>query len=420
VEGCALKIWLINHYAVLPTQAGGARHYSLAKELVSRGHDVTVIASSFDHATRTEAHLDSRSRWKLEVLDGVNFVWIRTHPYSRNDMKRIVNMVGFACRVCGCCWYEKRGAPDVVIGSTPHLIAALSAERLAKRWQVPFVLEVRDLWPQGLIDVGGYSQRNPAIRALRRTERHLYANAQRIVSLLPGAVEYIAGHGGERERIAWIPNGIDLGIAPEPSPPRERSQFVITYAGAHGITNGLDSVLDAAQILQCEGLGDKVVFRLIGDGPEKCRLQRRAKDEALDLVHFETPVSKRDVYNELQESDILIATLRKSNLYRYGISLNKIYDYMAVARPVVFGADSLNNPIAESGAGIAVAPEDAKAMARAIGLLMATPLDKRWEMGLLGREYVETHHDFARLAIVLEAVLVSAVETYGAYHMASH
>lgn len=401
----SLKIWMINHYA-----EPYARHHNLALELVRRGHRVVIFASSFDHKSRRENRLAPGEKMRSEDIDGVTFVWMRTPPYPGNTAARVWNMAVFAGRI----WRGGKPAgfdpPEVIIGSSPHLFAALPAQRLAASLHVPFVLEVRDLWPQSLVDLGGVSPRHPVVRGLEAIEKYLYRRAARIISLLPGAAEHMAKKGADPEKVVWIPNGVNLDLVPPPEPPRNDGVFTVMYAGAHGLANALDTLLDAARIVRSKLWGKGVRFRFIGDGPEKPRLEGKAQVENLENVSFENPVPRNQVYGLLKKGDVLWVTLRDSPLYRWGISLNKLYDYLASARPIVFGANVSLNPVDEAGAGITVPPEDPNALAQAIKRLYDMSPDERWEMGLRGREYVEKHHNFSRLADKLENLLEEAVK----------
>lgn len=401
-----MNILVVNHYVGTPKDGMGNRHYMFAKELMSRGHHVTILTSSFIHKTRTEDHLTKGEQWKKETVEGVPFVWVRTPQYIGNGLDRIWNMLYFAYRTMISFKKFQIERPDIVVGSSPHLFAALSAQKLAKKLGVPFVLEIRDLWPESLIELGDFSRRNPGILVMEAIERHLYRSADHIICLLPGGIEHISYKGGNKGKITWVPNGIDLKLVPIPQPlQRTDSKFTVMYAGAHGLANGLDSILDAAAFIQSKGLGDKVCFRFIGDGPEKVRLQQRTEQEDLRLVTFEPFVPRSEIYGYLQEADAFIVTLRDVGLYKYGISLNKLYDYLVCARPIIFGASSLNNPIEESDGGLTVPPEDPEAMAQTIIQLMDMSLEERWEMGLRGRCYAEEFHDYAKLADRIEAVL---------------
>jgi len=400
-----MNLWLVNHYAILPQQAGGTRHYTLVRELVKRGHQVTIIASSFDHTTRKELHILDGAPSRLEVVDGVRFLWLRTPPYEGNSAQRLWNMMVFARKVLGLRAADLSGPPDVILGSSPHLFAAWAAERLARRYRVPFVLEVRDLWPQSLVDLGSFSEGHPFIRWLEYIERGLYRRARHVITLLPGAKEHIAQKGGHPDRITWIPNGIDADSLPLPEPPTPKDAFELMYAGTHGLANGLQVVLEAAEKLQ-----DRPVrFRLVGDGPDKPRLMAMAEEKGLKNVVFEPPVPKSQIPGLLREADAFLMVLRDSPVFRWGVSPNKLFDYMAAARPVIFSVNTPLNPVAVAGAGITVPAEDADALAEAALELSATSPEERWQMGLRGRKYVEENHNLNLLANKLELVLSNVV-----------
>lgn len=401
-----MNIWLVNHYAITPSQAGGTRHYNLARRLVERGHRVTVIASSFDHVRQQELHLEPGEVSRVETVDGVQFLWLRTPPYRGNSVGRLWNTMVFARRVLSVRPEKVGYAPNVVLGSSPHLFAAWAAERLARRYRASFVLEVRDLWPQSLVDLGSFSPGHPFIRLLASLEKRLYRRARRIVTLLPGAAEHIAQKGGNPAKIAWIPNGIDLDRLPPPEPPAAKETFELMYAGTHGLANGLQVVLEAAERLQ----NHSVRFRLVGDGPDKPRLVEMAAKMNLNNVVFEPPVPKNQVYTLLQEADAFLMVLRDSPVFRWGVSPNKLFDYMAAARPVIFSVNTPLNPVAEAGAGITVPAEDADSLAAAIVEISSLSAEERWRMGLRGRRYVEENHNLSRLADKLEAVLRDALD----------
>ena len=403
-----MRIWMINHYA----EPYGRQH-NLAGELIRRGHRVVIFASSFDHRTRQENRLAPGEKVKREDIDGVPYVWLRTPPYPGNTSARVWNMAVFAGRI----WRVGKAAgferPDVIIGSSPHLFAALAAQRLAARFRVPFVLEVRDLWPQSLVDLANVSARHPVVRGLEKMERYLYRRAARIISLLPGAVDHMVEKGADRERVVWIPNGINTDLVPPPEPPANDGVFTVMYAGAHGLANALDYVLDAAAVLQQEDLDRRILIRFIGDGPEKSRLQEVAAQRELTNVRFDGPVPRNRVYDLLREADAFVMPLKHSPVFRWGVSPNKLFDYLATARPVIFSVNSPINPVAEAQAGLTVPPENPLALAEAIKELLYMSPEKRWEMGLRGREYVERYHSFARLADKLEKTLKDAMKDKG-------
>jgi glycosyltransferase involved in cell wall biosynthesis len=402
-----MTIWIVNHYAAPPSRAGGTRHYSLLRELIRRGHSGTIFASSFDHITRREVSLEPGERCRVAVEAGVPFVWVRTPGYSGNTAARLWNMLVFTGRVWAKAGMDRHGRPDVILGSSPHLFAALAAYRCARRYQIPFVLEVRDLWPESLVELGQIPRYHPVVMALGRIERFLYERADRIISLLPSALEYIRGRGGDWQKVVHIPNGVALDLIPMPEPPPAREMFTLMYAGAHGQANGLDTLLDAAILLNREGWQDKLSVRLLGDGPERGRLEGRVRSEQMRNVSIEGPIAKENVFHILEQADACILILRNASIFRYGISPNKLFDYMAAGRPVILSVNSMNNPVEEAGAGFTLAPEDPKALAECIKRLAGLSPVERWEMGMRGRRYVEQHHSVARLAGQLELTLAA-------------
>jgi len=401
-----MRVWLINHYAVPPSEPGGTRHYALARELIRKGHDVTIIASSFNHSTGIQISCTHGRLSTFEQLGEVPFLLLRVPAY-RGNMARLWNMVVFAFEVWSGLGTKGMRKPDIVIGSSLTLLAAFAAERLARRLRVPFVLEIRDLWPQTLINMG-MRPHHPAVVGFGIIERYLYRSADKIITLLPNASEYIVPRGAHSSDITWIPNGVDMELIPFPKVPTPHKQFVVMYAGSHGLSDALDSVLDAAAILNKEAPG-RFRFRFFGDGPSKRDLRRRVETERIANVVFDDPVPKQKVFSILQDANAFIITAKKTDLYRYGISPNKLHDYMAAARPTVFAGESHNNPIAEASAGITVGPEDPRAIARAVQTLAVMSTDERWAMGLRARRYIEEHHDFTVLARRLELVLQSAL-----------
>lgn len=406
------RLWILNHYAVTPDMAGGTRHFELARRLVQAGNDVTILASSFHHGQRREMRLRGRETWRVELVDGVRFVWLRTPPYERNDWHRIANMLGYAARsyLLGRRLPQSADGvlePDVIIGSTVHLLAVVSAFALARFYRAHFMMEVRDLWPQTLVDMGRLAEHSPVTRLLRGLETFLYRRAECIVVLLPKAPEYVAGLGIDKAKVVWIPNGVDVSqfVGTRSAAPAQRP-FTIMYVGAHGRANALSSILDACATLHEQGHDDIRVV-LVGDGPEKRALQAYASERNLPNVEFRDAVAKSAVPGVLEEADALVLVLRDLALYKYGISLNKLFDYLAAGRPIVLAGHPANNVVEEAGCGLTVAPGDACALADAFVRVSELPAGEREAMGERGRQYARQHHDWSVLALRLEECIES-------------
>jgi glycosyltransferase involved in cell wall biosynthesis len=397
-----MRIVMVNHYARPPRLQGGTRHHSLARTLVGAGHEVTLVASSFDHWERRRTVEHGPGVLRTEICDGVKLVWLRSPGYG-GPMLRVVDMLAFAGLVTA------RGIPDrpdVVVGSSPHPFAALAGWGLARRAGCPFVYEIRDLWPQTLIDLGRVSPNAAVVRTFRAIERFLCERAARVVTLLPGSETYLMDRGVAESKIEWVPNGVDFSLLGPARPPNpDGGALRVGYAGAHALANCLDVLLDAADLLRDE----PITFTLIGTGPMKRSLMDRARDRELSRVEFLDPVPKQEIYDRLADFDAFVALTDDSPLYRYGISLNKLYDYMGVGRPIVFSSGSPYDPVSLARCGVTVPPADPAALAEAFRRVASMSPEERAELGRAGRAYVLQHHDLAvlgaRLAQILEAVV---------------
>ncbi|OAK61366.1 glycosyltransferase WbuB [Variovorax paradoxus] len=401
------QVWIINHYAQEPDGAGGTRHFHLAKYLEACGWQATVIAASVELNSGRQ-RLDTDEAHRLERVGGVPFLWVRTPTYRGNGGGRMRNMLAFMRRVILARTTRQLPRPDVVVGSSVHPFAAVAGAMLARRFNVPFVFEVRDLWPQTLVDMGRLRESSPVTWAMRKLELWLYRRAVRTVVLLPHAWKYIAPLGIPRERIVWIPNGVDLSLFPPSQPPvREPSEpFTLMYLGAHGQANGLHTVLLAMKLLQERATVPAIRLRMVGDGALKPVLIAQARQLGLRNVSFEPAVPKREVPALAAQADaFVIAVLDLPNLYRYGISMNKLFDYLAAARPIVMASDASNNPVADAQAGPTVRADQPLQLADAIVQVATASQDERARMGRNGRRYVAHHHDFPQLSQRLAAVL---------------
>jgi glycosyltransferase involved in cell wall biosynthesis len=399
------KVWILNHYAQAPDVPGGTRHFNMVTNLDKHGWKAAIIASSFDHSSKQQRLVGSEKR-RLEALDGVPFLWVRTPAYTGSSFGRIFNILTFTWKVLQRKTTANLSPPDVVIGSSVHPFAALAGALLARRYGLPFIFEVRDLWPQTLIDMGRIKSSSAMAWALRKLELLLYKRAERVVVLLPKAWEYIVPLGIARHKVVWIPNGVDLALFPQLADPAPSDVFTLMYLGSHGQANGLDCLLQAMKLVEQSPLGQKIVLRMFGDGPLKPALVVQARDLGLKNISFEPPVPKSLIPEVAAQADAFVLTvLDLPKLYRYGISMNKMYDYMAASRPIILASNAANNPVADAKAGLSVAPGQPKALAQAILQIAATPREERQRMGRAGRDYVAQNHDFAHLSARLATVL---------------
>jgi glycosyltransferase involved in cell wall biosynthesis len=403
-----MRIWILNHYASPPDQPTGTRHYDLGRVLVRQGHDVTIFASGFSHITLREDRLQANERMRIDCIDGVRFVWLRTTPYSANDGRRALNMLSYAFNAIRV--QRRMPRPDVVVGSSVHLAAVAAAFVIGKARRAPFVFEVRDLWPQVLVDMGAIKENGTATWVLRRLESFLYRRARVIVSLLPRAVDYMTQLGIPREKVVYIPNGIadyDERVS-EPNDSatallaqigqlRQTGCMIAGYVGSHVRANGVDSLVKSARVLRDRGVHD-VALVFVGDGLEKEKSRQLAVDYDLRNVIFWDALPKRCVPAVLEALDIALFALHDISTYKYGLSCNKLFDYMASARPIVSACAAENTLVAASGAGICVPSDSPDDIADALMKLRSMGEAERHAIGERGRHWVYEHHGATALA----------------------
>ena len=410
-----MNILYINHYAGGPAYGMEYRPYYLAREWVRRGHQVTIVAASHSHVRTRQPKMTGR--FTTEIVDGVRFVWCDTPAYRGNGVGRVLNIVAFLRRLGQWRqWLDVK--PDAVIASSTYPADIGAARRLARRHGATLVWEVHDLWPLSPIELGGMSARHPFIRWMQHAENTACREADVVVSMLPKADLHLREHGMDRAKFVYVPNGIDpaewvgegaielpAAHAAAIGSARESGHMLVAYAGAHGVANALGSMLDAAALSR-----DKpVTWLLVGDGPEKAALQRRVAVEGLTNVVMLDAVPKAAIPALLRAMDVLYIGLQSEPLFRFGISPNKLMDYMMAERPVICAIAAGNDPVSEAGCGKSIAPEDPAALAAAVAQMCGLAPQARQQLGQAGRAYVERHHVYPVLAMrFLDAVSEAA------------
>ncbi len=400
-----MNILLINHYAGSPRHGMEFRPYYLAREWVAAGHKVQIVAAAHSHVrARQPEHVDSP---RDELIDGIAYRWLPAPRYVGNGLGRVRNIWAFL----RCLWREtprlvEQLNPDVVIASSTYPMDIWVARRIARRAGATLVYEVHDLWPASPIELSGMSPRHPFIVMCQRAEDNAYRDADVVVSMLPVVADHMQAHGLDLRKLHIVPNGVALEEwqgTPSPLAPelvarltavKASGRTIVGYAGSHGRPNALDVLLDAAALVRNESLA----FVLVGDGHEKERLERRVRDEGLVHVIFAAPIPKAQIPSLLAAFDIAYIGWQRVPIYRFGIAPNKLMDYMMAGRAVLHSVEAGNDPVAEAGCGLTVAPESAEAVARGLRELAGLAPEARGAMGARGRAYVVAKHSYRALA----------------------
>lgn len=405
-----MHILLIHQAYTELDQPGGTRHAEFARHLASRGHRVTVIASSVSYLT---GDMDQKRRAQSSEDEGnskVNVIHAYTYPaLHRSFVHRTISFLSFMVSsfVIGL----RIDNIDIVWGTSPPIFQGLAAWVLASYRRIPFVFEVRDLWPAFAIAVGVL--RNPVlIRASEWLERFLYRKSDVLIVNSPGFIDHVRDRGADR--IELIPNGTDVSMfTPSSSGDDFRlkhclaGKFIALYAGAHGMSNDLGVILEAAALLHDR---DDIIFILIGDGKEKPALISRAKDMQLKNIKFLPPIPKMEMPEALAAANACIAILKPIPLYGT-VYPNKVFDYMAAGRPVILAMQGVIRQVVEAAqAGIPVPPGDPRSLAEAITTIAKNP-GSGADLGKMGHEYVKIHFDrpaqAEKLAQVIENLTIN-------------
>lgn len=405
----AVHTLLIHQAFTTPTDAGGTRHYELAQRVIANGDRFSVVASDFGYlsAKRTAGSLAGRE----EIVDGIRVLRVATSRSMHSGMAgQLLSFLTFASSslVAGL----RVRDVDVVLATTPPIFQAVTAWLVAALRRRPLILEIRDLWPEFIIDMGRL--RNPlAIAVARRLERFLYDHADSFIVNSPAYVDYLETKGVERDRITLIPNGVspEMFAADDPdvvAAAREirlrhgfGEKFVVMYAGAMGPANDLEVLLGAAERLRDD---ERVQVVLVGDGKTRKQLEASARARGLTNVTFVSPQSKTNMRAFLEAADACVATLQNIAMFRMTYP-NKVFDYLAAGRPVLLGIDGVIREVVERAeGGVFVSPGDSQALADAIRRLARDP-DGCRDMGARGRDYVRRHFNRRDHGELLTAVL---------------
>lgn len=404
-------IWLINQYASTPETGFAGRQYYFAEELAKLGYQVYLIAASNSHLLRNPVG-DFSGAYRVDEVNGFKMIWVKTFKYDNaHSKKRILNWLYFARQLTKL---DKLidGKPDVILYSSPTPVGYLGAEKLAKKLKAKLVFEVRDIWPLTLMEVGGYSSQHPFIRLLQWIENRAYKNADRVVSNLKYAVEHMTQHGMDVKKFAWVANGFSMAevsnkqaLSIDVINRLPSDKFIVGYTGTLGLANTLTTLIETADLLK---ENDDIAFVIVGHGKEKETLKNKINNLKLRNVYLIDSIPKIQVQSMLAKFDVCYLGLKKDKLFQYGVSPNKLFDYLYSAKPIIYAIDSGNyQPVTEANAGISVEPENPQAIADAILGLYHLSAKERIKLGENARNLAMREYEYGMLAKKLAGLFAS-------------
>lgn len=395
-----MNILVINHYAGSSELGMEFRPYYMSREWVKQGHNVLIVGATYSHLRKQQPIAGS------EKVDDVVYYWIKTNRYKGNGIGRVFSMFLFVFKLLFTCeklWKDFH--PDIVIASSTYPLDIFPARKIAKRYNAKLVFEVHDLWPLSPIELGGYSKVHPFIVVMQIAENYAYKYCDWVISLLPNALEHMKNHGLCDNKFIYVPNGFDetewANIQDLSSDYisffenlRRNNKRIIGYAGGHAKSNALDFLIDAMKLVKDKDF----VCVIVGKGQEKERLMNRVKKEQIDNIFFLEAVYKLQIPSLLKQMDILYIGWENNPLYRFGISPNKLIDYMMASKPIIHSVNTTNDWVKEYECGISVSAESPEEIAQGIECVFSLDDETLSEMGKRGLEFASRNLSYTVLA----------------------
>jgi glycosyltransferase involved in cell wall biosynthesis len=389
-----MKIRYVSQYFPPEMGAPAARAAELSRHWAAAGHDVSVLTGFPNHPTGIIPP-EYRKRFRKgvvhEKINGVHVsrTWLLPFP-NRKAYERMLNYSSFCVSAAMTGLFLPK--PDVVIATSPQLLVGLSGWWLARSKRVPFVFEVRDLWPESLAAVGMGDANSSLHRALGKIAGFLYRHSDRIVVVTPAFEEYLVEHWGvPREKISVIENGVETDLfAPQPATKLRNElgaseKFLVSYIGTMGMAHGLETILSAAAELR--DTNPEIAFLLLGEGADKERIVELARQRHLNNLRFVDQQPRERIPAYICASDACVVLLKKTDLFKTVIP-TKMLEFMSCERPVILGVDGQARSILEeAGGGLVIEPENSDALVRAARSLSADRELAR-KLGQSGREHM--------------------------------
>ena len=399
-----MNILYLEHYAGSPEMGMEFRPYYLSREWVKMGHKVTIIAGSYSHLRKKNPVVDND--WETEIIDGIEYVWLKTGEYIGNGVSRALTMERFVKKLLVKANYiAKKWKPEVVIASSTYPFDTFPAQRIAKIAKAKYIHEVHDMWPATLYEVGGMSRKHPFVIAMQVAENSAYKHCDKCVALLPYSKEYMVAHGLDPDKWINIQNGVveeeweQYDAIPDLHKNffnEHKDNYIVGYFGGHALSNALDQCLDVAkQVLE---LDTNIIFVFVGAGVEKKRLMERAQKEIISNVYFLPPVDKKAIPDLLSYFDCSYITGMPSPLYRFGLCPNKLYDSMMAGLPIICAFDGPKTLVSIYKCGLECNPAITSDVVQTILKLYRLSDDEKKSIGKNGEKAIKEQFTYRALA----------------------
>lgn len=407
-----MKIMFLSHYYPPEVNAPASRTSEHCRAWAKLGHDVTVVTCAPNHPNGKVYPGFKNKLFQSEMVDGVRVIRLWTYMAANEGfLRRTLNYVSYLVAVTLA--VPRLPKTDVVVSTSPQFFCGLAGLSVRTLKRIPWVLEVRDLWPESIVTVGAMNK-GLAVRSLEAVERFAYRAADYIVPVTDSFVHHIAERGGDPRRMTIIKNGVDLALFQQDPDGAARirrelgleGKFIAAYVGTHGMAHGLDVILDAAERLRHD---PRIVFLLVGDGAERAGLLERRAARNLDNVLIAGQRPKQDMPAIWTATGVSLILLRRNDLFRKVIP-SKMFEAMAMRRPIILGVEGESCALLQSAnAGIPIPPQDAEALTAAI-LKLANDPAYAASLAQSGETFVRANFDRSELASRYAAALETAAD----------
>ena len=412
-----MKMWIFNHYATNQYIDGTGRHQALAKYLIKMGHDVRIFCADTIHNSNDLIDTENKLFTEKKGKDNVDYIFIKTCPYTGNGKARIKNMTLFWRRLPRVVnqYIENEGKPDVFIASSVHPLTLVAGLSLKRKHNIPCICEIRDLWPESIVSYGQARETNPAIKILYKLEKYIYRKADRIVFTMAGGKQYIIDKGWEKQidlsKVRYICNGIDGELYAQniteniilDSDLEDDNSYKIVYAGSiRKADEAVPKLVNIAELLKQKELND-IKILVYGDGDIRDELVLECKRKGLMNIVFKGFVDKKYIPFILSKSNLNILNLTDNNILKYGGSQNKLFEYLKSGKPILAGESNPFSIINQYKCGISRKFNDNNEIVDAIQEIRNSNFDED------KIKNAADNFDFSYLAILLEKCIREVV-----------
>ena len=393
------NIWIINQYCGSKVHGMNFRSWYFAKELKKKGHYPHIISASYSHLFHKLPV--TKGKFTLENVDGIPFTWVKVSKYKGSQsIGRVLVMIQFMLNLF-LLPKKKLQDPDVIIVSSLSPLPIINAYLWSIKYKAKLIFEVRDIWPLSLIEIGGFSKLNPLVLFFGWFEKFAYKKADKVISLLPNAKPHMVSRGMEKDKFVHIPNGFNVE---EMKKSKEldksisnlipKNKFIVGYTGSLGASNAMEYLIEASNLLENN---ENIHFVIFGKGQHLEKLKNNAKNN----VSFLGQIDKSQIQSAISFFDVCYIGWHNHSLYRFGISPNKIFDYMYAGKPIIHSVNTTNDFVEIADAGISIPPENPKEIANIVIEISKIEDKKLKEWGKNGKKYVEENHTFSHLTELL-------------------